>query len=149
MRTPAAPPRARLLAAAVEYLQAHGLGDLSLRELAAAIGTSHRMLIYHFGSKEGLFVAVVQEADKRQRQLLANLFGGDTADFAASARRFWHQLRSPELAPLERRQGRSSVISPRSRRRTRRRQCRATWPAWTAASPWPSATTWLPFSIRP
>ena len=37
-------PRDRLLAAAVDHVLAHGLSDLSLRELAAAIGTSHRML---------------------------------------------------------------------------------------------------------
>ena len=95
-------PKQQLLERALGYLTEHGIGDISLRELAAALGTSHRMLIYHFGSKEGLFVAVVQEADKRQRQLLANLLGGDTVDFAASARRFWQHLRSPELAPLER-----------------------------------------------
>ena len=95
-------PKQQLLERALGYLTEHGIGDISLRELAAALGTSHRMLIYHFGSKEGLFVAVIHEADKRQRQLLANLFGSDTADFAAVARRFWQQLRSPELAPLER-----------------------------------------------
>jgi AcrR family transcriptional regulator len=95
-------PKQQLLERAIGYLTEHGIGDISLRELAAALGTSHRMLIYHFGSKEGLFLAVVQEAENRQRRLLANLFGGDTADFAASARRFWQQLRSPELAPLER-----------------------------------------------
>jgi len=46
----------------------------------SALGTSHRMLIYHFGSKEGLFVAVVQEADRRQRQLLASSFGTKSPD---------------------------------------------------------------------
>ena len=95
-------PKQRLLERALGYLTEHGIGDISLRELAAELGTSHRMLIYHFGSKEGLFLAVVQEAENRQRQLLANLFGGGTADFATSARSFWEQLRSPELAPLER-----------------------------------------------
>src|SRR6266568_327857 len=95
-------PRQQLLERAIGYLTEHGIGDVSLRELAAALGTSHRMLIYHFGSKEGLLVAVVQEAENRQRRLLANLFGTETSDFAASARQFWRQLRSPELAPLER-----------------------------------------------
>ncbi len=95
-------PRQQLLERAIGYLTEHGIGDISLRELAAALGTSHRMLIYHFGSKEGLLVAVVQEAENRQRRLLANVFGPETSDFAASARQFWRQLRSPELAPLER-----------------------------------------------
>ena len=43
-------PRRQLLEHAVGYLTDHGIGDISLRELAAALGTSHRMLIYHFGS---------------------------------------------------------------------------------------------------
>jgi AcrR family transcriptional regulator len=43
----------RLLADTVEYLATNGASDISLRQLAAALGTSHRMLIYHFGSKEG------------------------------------------------------------------------------------------------
>ena len=92
-------PKQQLLERALGYLTEHGIGDISLRELAAALGTSHRMLIYHFGSKEGLFVAVVQEAENRQRQLLANLFGGEAGDFAASARRFWQQMRSPSSRP--------------------------------------------------
>ena len=56
---PAATGRERLLAAAAEHIAAHGSSDLTLRGLAADIGTSHRMLIYHFGSKEGLLVDVV------------------------------------------------------------------------------------------
>ena len=48
-------PRERLLAKAVDHVAAHGVADLSLRALAAALGTSHRMLLYHFGSKEQLW----------------------------------------------------------------------------------------------
>ena len=46
---------------AIDYVAANGIGDLSLRALAAALGTSHRMLIHHFGSKEGLWVAIVHD----------------------------------------------------------------------------------------
>ena len=95
-------PRQQLLDRALGYLTEHGIGDISLRELAAALGTSHRMISYHFGSKEGLFLAVVREAEQRQRRLLASLFGSEQPDFAAAGRHFWQQLRSPELAPLER-----------------------------------------------
>src|SRR6478609_4110414 len=66
-------PRDRLLAAAVDHILEHGLGDLSLRELATAIGTSHRMLIYHFGSKEELIVAVIQTVEEMQRSTYAEL----------------------------------------------------------------------------
>ena len=62
--------RDRLLAAAVRHALDAGIADLSLRQIAAAIGTSHRMLIYHFGSREGLLVAVTQAVEEQQRSLL-------------------------------------------------------------------------------
>ena len=37
----------------------HGLSGASLRPLAKAAGTSDRMLIYHFGSKDGLIAALL------------------------------------------------------------------------------------------
>ena len=43
----------------VDHFVTDGLGDLSLRKIAAAVGTSHRMLLYHFGSKNGLLLEVV------------------------------------------------------------------------------------------
>jgi AcrR family transcriptional regulator len=89
--------RERLLAAAVEQAVSVGIGDLSLRQLAAAIGTSHRMLIYHFGSREGLLVAVSQEVETRERAAL--LEAGASGD---GARRLWERLRNPALWPQER-----------------------------------------------
>ena len=62
--------RERLLAAAVDHALDTGIADLSLRQLAAAIGTSHRMLIYHFGSREGLLAAVTQAVEDQQRAAL-------------------------------------------------------------------------------
>ena len=53
-------PRDTLLRAALAHVVERGLADLSLRTLAEGIGTSHRMLIYHFGSKEGLVAEVVK-----------------------------------------------------------------------------------------
>jgi len=103
MASPALPdPRARLLSAAVTYLQAHGLGDLSLRELAAAIGTSHRMLIYHFGSKEGLLVAVVHAVEAEQRDFLAGLAADPAIGPIEAMRVMWRRLADPGLWPSER-----------------------------------------------
>src|SRR5205823_5515582 len=70
--------RATLLDAAVDFAAGSGLADVSLRQMAAALGTSHRMLIYHFGSKEDLLVAVVDEVERRQREAMAAL-GEDSA----------------------------------------------------------------------
>jgi AcrR family transcriptional regulator len=90
-------PRDRLLAAAVEQAMRGGIADLSLRELAAAIGTSHRMLLYHFGSREGLLVAVAQAVEDAERTRF--LSWGMTAD---DARRIWARLSDPALWPAER-----------------------------------------------
>ena len=40
----------RLLDAVIEHFTADGLADQSLRRIAEAVGSSHRMLLYHFGS---------------------------------------------------------------------------------------------------
>ena len=90
--------RERLLAAAVDHAHSTGIADLSLRQLAAAIGTSHRMLIYHFGSREGLLTAVTQAVEGQQRAAL--LESGATA--AHDRRQFWQRLSDPELWPQER-----------------------------------------------
>ena len=93
----ASQPRDRLLAAAVEQAMRGGIADLSLRELAAAIGTSHRMLLYHFGSREGLLVAVARAVEEAERARF--LSWGMTAD---DARRIWARLSDPALWPAER-----------------------------------------------
>jgi AcrR family transcriptional regulator len=45
-----------LLDKIVDALLEHGVADLSLRPLAERVGSSARLLIYHFGSKEKLLV---------------------------------------------------------------------------------------------
>jgi AcrR family transcriptional regulator len=90
--------RDRLLDAAVGYALSKGIADLSLREIAAGIGTSHRMLIYHFGSREGLLVAIVREVERRERHALA----GAGVLSAAAARRLWGRLADPGLRAQER-----------------------------------------------
>jgi AcrR family transcriptional regulator len=95
-------PRARLLAAVIEQVQQNGLSDLSLRELAAAIGTSHRMLLYHFGSREGLLVAVVRAVEEAQRDFLRELALDPTVPLDEMMRTMWRRLADPSLWPNER-----------------------------------------------
>lgn len=94
----------RLLEAAVEHFAADGVGEMSLRQLAARLGTSHRMLIYHFGSKEGLLVEVVRAVEERRRDAFTGLaltvVPGDSP--AEIARRFWETLADPGMWPRER-----------------------------------------------
>jgi AcrR family transcriptional regulator len=66
----ATPRREQLVDAAVDYVFEHGVSDLSLRPLAEALGTSSRMLIYHFATKDLLLVEVLKAARVRQYQML-------------------------------------------------------------------------------
>ena len=54
-----------LLDACTDHALAHGLPD-RLEQLAAATGTSARMLIYHFGTRDALLRAVLGRARERQ-----------------------------------------------------------------------------------
>jgi AcrR family transcriptional regulator len=53
---------------ALAYFLEHGIADLSLRPLAEQIGTSARLLIFHFGSKDGLITEVMAEVRRRVQQ---------------------------------------------------------------------------------
>lgn len=57
--------RDELLDQVTDHVLEHGLIGLTLRPVAAAIGTSDRMLIYHFGSRDNLVSAVVAHAGSR------------------------------------------------------------------------------------
>jgi AcrR family transcriptional regulator len=89
--------RERLLDAAVLHLTQHGIGDQSLRQLAAELGTSHRMLIYHFGSKEGLLAEVVRTVELGQRAILDELLADDDLPPGEQGRRFWERAVDPAL----------------------------------------------------
>jgi AcrR family transcriptional regulator len=95
-------PKDELLAATIEYVAEHGMGELSLRHLAAAIGTSHRMLIYHFGSKQGLLIEVIRAMEQRQRDALAELQLDRSLSVPELMQRMWDRLADPSLWPHER-----------------------------------------------
>jgi AcrR family transcriptional regulator len=97
VRTPDLARRRDLLDAVVRECAENGVGGRSLRELAEAVGTSHRMLLHHFGSREELLLAVVDEVERRQMALLRGL-QADGSGFAE----MWAHLRRPELRALER-----------------------------------------------
>jgi AcrR family transcriptional regulator len=85
MARPADPSiRSRLRDQAVGYVMTHGIGDLALRPLAKALKTNARMLIYHFGSREGLM-----------REILAGLREQESARVA----RWMTSTRKPRTLP--------------------------------------------------
>src|SRR3954453_23620613 len=91
--------RAKLLDAAIDHIAQRGISDLSLRELATAIGSSHRMLIHHFGGREGLLVAVVQAVEQHQRDLLEDIAPDPMATPGDAMRAWWKHISDPGLWP--------------------------------------------------
>jgi AcrR family transcriptional regulator len=97
-RPPDLKRRQQLLAALVDEFAAGGIGDRSLREVAAAVGTSHRMLLHHFASRDELLLAIVDEVERRQMTLLSDL----PTEPAEAMVAMWANLCRPELRPFER-----------------------------------------------
>ncbi len=85
---------------ALDYCLAHGITELSLRPLALKIGTSARLLIYHFRSRDGLIGAVMAEAQRRVQNSFGELMRG--AGNKAVLRRFWDWTTNPRNNPYMR-----------------------------------------------
>lgn len=88
--------RPELLAAAAEYVLNHGIGDVSLRTIARALGITHASLLRHFSSKEELLLQVLRQIHSDfQTQLSSDDELGtaeSTADFLQAA---WRRLCEP------------------------------------------------------
>jgi AcrR family transcriptional regulator len=94
--------RSQLLERAIEYVSENGIGDVTLRGLAAALGTSHRMLIHYFGSKEGLWVEIVRAVEERQREQLALIVPDQSRPPREAMWAWWKHISDPSLWPNER-----------------------------------------------
>ncbi|MDW5441449.1 TetR/AcrR family transcriptional regulator [Polaromonas sp. SM01] len=64
---------AGILEVATTEFASKGLSGARIDEIAAATRTSKRMIYYYFGSKEGLYIAVLEEAYRRMRTIEAEL----------------------------------------------------------------------------
>lgn len=80
---------------ATDHVLAEGLIGLTLRPLAAALGTSDRMLIYHFDSRDALVSAVVAEATRQAIVAVAALPGAPSV--RAAVNRLWVAYRRDPL----------------------------------------------------
>jgi AcrR family transcriptional regulator len=99
-RRPQPERRAALLAACTDELLRHGLAGLTLAKLATAAGTSPRMLLYHFTTRDRLVSEALREARRRQQlafeELLAPRPGVPYGAVLAGA---WDRITAPELRP--------------------------------------------------
>ena len=88
----------QLLDAAYDYVIEHGLTELTLRPLAEAIGSSPRVLLFLFGSKDGLVQALL---DRARADELALLAGVETnGGLTVVGRRVWRWLVHPDHRQL-------------------------------------------------
>jgi len=86
-----------LLERAYDYVLQHGLTSLSLRPLAQAIGSSPRVLLFLFGSKEGLVQALLARARAAELEFLEQTPPtGSAEDFASVVRGVWQWLRDKQ-----------------------------------------------------
>ncbi|MBU3652375.1 MAG: TetR/AcrR family transcriptional regulator [Limnohabitans sp.] len=77
---------AEILEVATREFAAKGLAGARIDEIAAATRTSKRMIYYYFGSKDGLYLAVLEEAYRRMRSIEADLHLEDLAPMDALRR---------------------------------------------------------------
>ena len=74
---------AEILEVATHEFADKGLAGARIDEIAAATRTSKRMIYYYFGSKDGLYLAVLEEAYRRMRNIEAELHLDDLEPLAA------------------------------------------------------------------
>jgi AcrR family transcriptional regulator len=92
------PRKAELLDAVLEDLVAHGVANTSLRPMAARLGTSPRMLMFHFTSKEELLREALEALHARLQASLARMATRKSND-TAPLRQFWDWATQPKNLP--------------------------------------------------
>src|SRR5205807_1003817 len=88
--------RQELLELAYRHVLAHGLSDLSLRPLATAIHSSPRVLLFLFGSKDGLVRALLARARADEMALLRRIGLENGADLVRVGHEIWRWLSADE-----------------------------------------------------
>jgi AcrR family transcriptional regulator len=95
---PDSPRKRELLEAAYRYVLGNGLADMSLRPLARQIGSSPRVLLFLFGSKDGLIRALLARAREDELRYLEAL--RDKAGTREAGREVWSWLAEPSHRAL-------------------------------------------------
>ena len=94
-RPPLAGRREEILDAAVQVLGERGIENLSLAQLAQALGFSTYALTYHFGAREDVLAAVAEHVETRLQAEFAELTGQPGLTMPDLVRRYWATTREP------------------------------------------------------
>ncbi|HVC06812.1 MAG TPA: TetR/AcrR family transcriptional regulator [Solirubrobacterales bacterium] len=98
--------RQRLLDPCTDYALENGLPD-RLGPLASAAGTSSRMLIYHFGARDGLLREILEQARQRQVKVFTDLLRVRPEEpYPATLSDAWSAMTGPPGLPYLRMFGR-------------------------------------------
>lgn len=91
--------RQAFLSGAVQHVLRHGVSGLSLRPLAAALGTSDRMLLYYFGSREHLLETVLDLVGDGLVAALSDAVPHGRSHPDVLLRDLWSVARDPGVQP--------------------------------------------------
>ncbi len=98
-RRPRPEIKERLLRACTDHALEHGLPD-RLEPLAVAAGTSNRMLIYHFGTRDGLLRQILRQARQRQVEAFTDLLRlRPDEPYPTTLGRAWTAISGPQGQP--------------------------------------------------
>ena len=90
-----------------------GLPGLTLGRLAAAAGTSSRMLLYHFSTRDQLVLEALQEARRRQQEVFGELLAPRPGvPYGTVVAEAWDGITAPELRPYLRLFGQLHDLPP-------------------------------------
>jgi len=92
--------RVELIGRIADVLLADGVGQVPLRDLAARLGTSDRMLLYYFADKADLVEASIEEVSSRLGVILAASFSEERRPAAEVLDVTARLLSSPAAAPF-------------------------------------------------
>src|SRR5262245_40429388 len=92
--------RRAIVDAALDVFAVRGFRSGALPEIADKVGLTPAGILYHFGSKEALLVAVIAERDRRAGDLIADLTGDDVESLRGLVRIAELCEREPGLAAL-------------------------------------------------
>jgi AcrR family transcriptional regulator len=94
--------RDRLLERVADHVLEHGATDLSLSELARAVGSNNRMLLYYFGSKEEVLRQATLVAFERHPHLEGALrrLGESDCPLRARLLAVWQDIAHPDNLPF-------------------------------------------------
>ncbi len=94
--------RAEVLETIVDHMLESGLGNMSLRALAGAVGTSDRMLLYYFNDKNDLMLAAFERFVQRLVGRLSEILPHGRQPFDVLLKQMWLMLKAPEYEPYVR-----------------------------------------------